>query len=238
MRFVMELLRPASRSFATPLRSKFCLPPLCLSGCLVPCNLFRAMFRIFTLLVFGVALSGQGHVVAWGGWKPITLASGQQIKIRPLMIDGRVKEYSTGTAHEITETLSVARRVFRLNNALPNKTEKDPDWVWQLGGWISVNSTSGHVAELKLPEFDPHNSEASWFQDYAAYCGATEDGNIHYMMVYQIGRRKPVLRKQLIGRSCPAPVWEKSPTRVTFDPPGGKKVSFDVHEGFAQVQAR
>lgn len=176
--------------------------------------------------------------MAWGSWKPISLDSGQQVKARALMIDGRVKEYSTGTTHQVTETLSVARRIFRLNNALPNEAVKDPQWIWQLGGWMSINSATGHVSELKLPEFDPHSSEASWFQDYAAYCGATEDGNVHYMMVYQMGRRKPVLRKELPGRSCPAPVWDKEPTRVTFAAPDGRKFSFAIHDGFAELKSK
>lgn len=192
----------------------------------------------FASLMIAATLAGQGHVVVWGAWKPITLVSGQQIKIRPLVIDGRVKEYSTGNFHQVTETLSVVRRVFRLNDALPNDASKDPQWVWQLDGWISVNSTTGHIAELKLPDFDPPTSEASWFQDYAAYCGATEETAMHYMMVFQIGRRKPVLRKELPGRSCPAPVWEKTPTRVTFEAPDGRKLSFAIQEGTAQLQSK
>ena len=179
-----------------------------------------------------------GHVVAWGAWKPITLVSGHQIRIRPLLIDGRTKEYSTGDPHQITETVSVARRVFRLNNALPNDAAKSPQWVWKLGGWMSINSATGHVAELKLPEFDPQNSEASWFQDYAAYCGAAEGGFVHYMMVFQLGLRKPVLKKELSGKSCLAPTWERDPTRVTFEPDGGRKMSFTIHDGIAELQSR
>jgi hypothetical protein len=195
------------------------------------------MSRILALLLLGAAMASQGHVVAWGGWKAVTLVSGQQIKVRPLVIDGRVKEYSTGDPHQVTETLSVARRVFRVNNALPNEAAKTPQWVWQLGGWMSITSTTGHVSELKLPEFDPHSSEASWFQDYAAYCGS-EEGYVHYMVVFQLGRRKPVLRKELSGRSCPAPAWQKDPTTVTFEPTGGNKVSFTIHDSSAELKSR
>lgn len=196
------------------------------------------MFRILSLFMVTATLAGQGHVVDWGAWKPITLVSGQQIKIRPVIIDGRIKEYSTGSVHQVTETLSVARRVFRLNNALPSETAKNPQWVWQLGAWMSINSTTGHVIDLKLPEFDPQSSEASWFQDYAAYCGATEDGNVHYMMVFQIGRRKPVLRKELPARSCPAPVWEREPTRVSFEALGARTLSFAINGSNVVLQSR
>jgi len=91
---------------------------------------------------------------------------------------------------------------------------------------------------LQLPEFDNHTSEASWFQDYAAYCGSGEDGNVHYMMVSQIGRRRPVLKKILSGRSCPAPLWERDPTRVTFETPTGGKLSFAVHDNVAEFQSK
>jgi hypothetical protein len=199
-------------------------------------HIFRAG-ALLLLLITG-AIAGQGHVVAWGTWKPITLLSGQQVKIRSLMIDGRVKEYSTGDSHEVTELLSVARRVFRLNNALPNEISKDPQWAWQLGGWMSINSATGRVSELKLPEFDNRSSVASWFQDYTAYCGSSEDGNVHYMVVSQIGRRRPVLKKILSGVSCPAPVWERDPTRVTFETPSGSKLSFAVHDNIAELQSK
>lgn len=193
------------------------------------------MSSIWALLLMAAAAS---HVVAWGAWKPITLVSGQRIRIRPLLIDGRTKEYSTGDSHQITETVAVARRVFRLNNALPSEPAKPPQWVWKLGGWISINSATGHVADLKLPEFDSESSETSWFQDYAAYCGAAEGGLVHYMMVFQLGRRKPVLKKELSGKSCPAPTWERDPTRVSFEPDGGRKLTFTIHNGVAELQSR
>lgn len=195
-------------------------------------DLHQAAFALLLL-----AAAGQGHVIAWGGWKPVTLLSGQQIKIRPLVIDGRVKEYSTGASHQITETLTVARRVFRINNALPNAAAKDPQWSWQLGGWMSINHTTGHVSDLKLPEFDSQSSEASWFQDYAAYCG-TAEGNVHYMLVFQVGRRKPVLKKAFPGSSCPAPAWDKDPTRVSFAAPDGRRLSFAIHGSMAELQPR
>lgn len=189
------------------------------------------------LFLAAAAGAGQGHVVAWGAWTSITLASGQQLKIRPILIDGRIKEYSTGAAHQVTENLWVARRVFRINNSLPEETSKRPQWAWQLGGWMTVNSNTGHISELNLPDFDPHTSEVTWFQDYAAYCGATEDATVHYMLVFQIGKRKPILKKELYGQSCTAPKWERDPSRVSFESAGGAKVSFLVHDGTAELQS-
>src|SRR5215471_9999844 len=130
------------------------------------------------------AVAAGGHIVVLGGATSVKAGSGQQIKVRPIVVDGRVKDYSTGTAHQVTENLFVVRRVSRINNALPNESPKHPLWAWDLGGWISVSSTSGRITELKLPDFDPHSSDASWFQDYAAYCGASEDKSVRYMVVF------------------------------------------------------
>ena len=185
----------------------------------------------------GAGASG-GHVVAWGSSTTIKLSSGQQVKVRPLVVDGRVKEYSTGPAHQVTDTLFVARRVFRINNALPGDPPKPAQWTWQLGGWMSISSTTGRVEELKLPEFDPQLSEASWFQDYAAYCGSSEETSVHYMVVFQLGKRKPALKKELYGQSCGAPRWERDPSRVTFESAGGAKVSFVIHDGIAELQSQ
>lgn len=199
--------------------------------------MFSCRQAAVVLLLVAAAIASQSHVVGWGAWTSITLTSGQQLKVRPIMIDGRVKEYSTGAAHQVTENVWVVRHVFRINNALPQEATKRPQWAWQLGGWLTVNSASGRVSELNLPDFDPHTSQVSWFQDYAAYCGATEDSSVHYMVVFQLGKRKPVLKKELYGQSCAAPQWEKDPSRVSFEPVGGTRVSFLVHDGSAELQS-
>ena len=184
------------------------------------------------------AVAAQGHVLGWGSWTSITLESGEKISVRPILMDGRVKDYSTGLPHQVTESLWVVRRAMRINNALPQDTSKRPLWTWQVGGWVSVNSSTGRISQLNLPAFDPHNSQVSWFQDYAAYCGATEDGSVHYMVVFELGKRKPALKKELYSQSCAAPTWEKDPSRVTFAPAGGTKVSFLVHDGSAELESR
>ena len=56
-------------------------------------------------------------------------------------------------------------------------------------------------------------------------------------MVAQLGRRKPILKKP-IGEpfaedspdsECPAPTWERQPTRVTFVPEQNEKITYAVH---------
>src|ERR1700741_1704651 len=105
------------------------------------------------------------HVIVFGKWISAKWpkATGTKmfdLKIRPLFVDTRLKEYTTGNAHELTDRLFVVRRAFRINDSLPGETA--PRWQWQRGGWLLVDRLTGHVAQLNLPEFDPFYSTASW----------------------------------------------------------------------------
>lgn len=185
----------------------------------------------------GVAAPRQ-HTVSFGAWRTASIASDsdlpEQVKVRDLLVDGRAREHVTGLPHDVTERIFVVRRAYRLNDSLPADAKK-PLWVWRLGGWISVDRLTGKITQLNLPAFDPDLSEASWYRDYAAYCGTSDDGNKAYLMVAQLGRRKPVLKKEFSGDSCPAPAWERKPSRVTFTN-GTEKTSFVVHARSAELQ--
>lgn len=179
------------------------------------------------------------HAITFGKWNSIhwTGPDGQgqfDLKVRALLVDTRVKEYTMGTPHELTDRLFVVRRAFRVNDALPG--EASARWQWQRGGWLLVDRLTERVAQLNLPEFDPFYSTASWYRDYVAYCGVSEDGKKLYAMVMQVGRRKPVLKKD-IGEpagddtpdsECPAPLWERSPARVSFRPDDTRKLMFSI----------
>jgi hypothetical protein len=139
------------------------------------------------------------HVITFGKWISAKWpnATGRKLldlKVRPLFVDTRLKEYTTGTPHELTDRLFVVRRAFRVNDALPTENGNAPRWQWQRGGWLLVDRLTGRVSQLSLPEFDPFYSTASWYRDYIAYCGVSEDGKKLYAVVAQIGRRKPILR--------------------------------------------
>lgn len=190
---------------------------------------------VVVALLVAACAAGQSHVVAFGRWEVVKLSSGEQVHIRGIYVDGRVKDHAAGATHEVTEDLFVARRIYQINNALAGEPARPGRWTWRLDGWISVNKSSGRITELNLPEFDPQNSDVSWYLDYAAYCGTSDDENAHYMMIFQLGRRKPILKKELYGQSCKAPVWERDPSRVTFQPPGGAQVRFVVHESSAEL---
>jgi hypothetical protein len=192
------------------------------------------------------------HVITFGKWISAKWpnATGQRLldlKVRPLFVDTRLKEYTTGTPHELTDRLFVVRRAFRVNDALPtensNVNANATRWQWQRGGWLLVDRVTGRVSQLNLPEFDPFYSTASWYRDYIAYCGVSEDGKKLYAVVAQVGRRKPILKKDAgepagtddPDSECPPPVWERTPMRVTFQPDDDQKLVFNIRSRVVDV---
>src|SRR5579862_933066 len=114
-------------------------------------------------------------------------ADEKELKIRALIVDGVVKEWTTGESHDVTDRSFVIRRALRLNDSLPgDKPAATGRWVWQRGPWILIDRSTGHVTALKLPDYDPGVSQVSWFRDYAAYCGLSASGKSLYAVVAQL----------------------------------------------------
>jgi hypothetical protein len=161
------------------------------------------------------------------------------LKIRALLVDGVLKEWTTGEAHDVTDRSFAVRRVIRLNDSLPG--DKLGHWVWQRGPWLLVDRVSGHIVALKLPDYDPGVSNVSWFRDYAAYCGVTASGKSLYAVVAQVAARKPALSKKLAAFDpenhpdpvCGPPEWQREPMRVTFHPAGKDAIGFELASGSA-----
>ena len=172
-------------------------------------------------------------------------AGEDSLRIRALIVDGALKEWTTGDAHDVTDRSFVVRRVIRLNDALPGdqagQAARQGHWVWQRGPWLLVDRVTGHVVPLRLPDYDPGVSQVSWFRDYGAYCGVTPSGKNLYGVVAQVAARKPVLAKKLesfdAGRSvdsaCASAEWQREPLRIVFHPAGKDAVSFDLVPGSA-----
>jgi len=212
----------------------------------------RKILPIFVTLCIVLLFAGskcaavpKPHVIAFGKWTAAKWpsATGQKLldlKVGPLFVDSRLKEYTAGTPHELTDRLFVVRCAFRVNDALPSENVNGsfgfnaPRGQWQRGGWLLVDRVTGRVSQLTLPEFDPFYSTASWYRDYIAYCGVSEDGQKLYAIVAQLGRRKPILKKDAgkpIGADdpdseCSAPVWERTPVKVTFQHGDEQKLAF------------
>jgi len=215
---------------------------------------FWIALPFFVALIHRSAASGasKAHSIAFGKWntvqgRPVPASDFRTgaadprpltLKIRPLLVDGRVKEFTLGPAHDVTDALFVVRRAFRVNDSLPQEAASPPHWQWQRGGWLLADRVTGHVSAINLPEFDAVYSAASWYRDYAAYCGVSDDGKKIFAIVAQIGRRRPALKKALDGpvisesaapdSACPAPTWQRSPARVTFEPASAPTQTFAV----------
>jgi hypothetical protein len=201
----------------------------------------HTLFCVFIAFLPAASAAPKPHVISFGKWTSVKYMGVVErdpldLKIRPLYVDARLKEYTTGPSHEVTDRLFVVQRVFRLNDSLPEESGGAPRWQWQRGGWLLVDRLTGHVAQVPLPDFDPFYSMSSWYRDYVAYCGISEDGRKLFAMVAQLGRRKPILRKpagevKLGDASDPVyspPVWQRAPTRVSFGSGQGEKITYAV----------
>jgi hypothetical protein len=178
-----------------------------------------------------------------------------------LLVDGVVKEWTTGEAHDVTDRSFVVRRVIKLNDSLPSDGSVTADktgdkatagvkpasarvanpWVWQRGPWLLVDRQTGHIVALKLPDYDPGVSQVVWFRDYGAYCGVTASGKSLYAMVAQVAARKALLAQKMSAfdsenhpePACGPSEWQREPLRVTFHPTGKEPMSFDIVPGSA-----
>ncbi len=208
---------------------------------------FVLLLCLSTLLTHLFAAAPKVHTVALGAVRRVPYTQPDatpeeksdetsSIKVRPLIVDDRQKDWTTGDAHDITDRTFAVRRALRINDALP--TDSAPRWIWQPGPWITVDRVTGHVTPLHLPNFDPVVSNAVWFRDYTAYCGtaSTTKGASLYVIVAQLGGRRPVVQK-LLGKwpqpnhfipVCQPAKWERLPLRVTMQPTGGEATTYDV----------
>ena len=216
----------------------------------------RIAFFLLLLIAVAHAAPRKAHIVVLGAAKRVHYSHAgdpagaqpgeQELQIRALIVDGALKEWTTGEAHDVTDRSFVIRRVLKLNDTLPGDAPaKAPaarqDWVWQRGPWLLVDRVIGRIAALHLPDYDPGVSQPTWFRDYAAYCGVTASGKSLYAVVAQVAARKALLRKKISafdadatsGPACAASEWQREPLRVTFHPSGKSAVSYDLVPGSA-----
>jgi hypothetical protein len=197
---------------------------------------------VFLLSTFSAQARTKPHVIAFGKLTAVKWFVGPNedkaldLKIRALYVDARLKEFTLGSPHDVTDRLFVVRRMFRVNDSLPEESAGTPRWHWQRGGWLLVDRVTGRISQISLPEYDAYYSTASWYRDYVAYCGVSDDGKKLYAIVAQLGRRKPILKKTLGDATgddmpdseCPAPGWDRQPVRVSFEPDENQKLTYSV----------
>lgn len=211
-----------------------------------------ASLSVFVLFfVLPAAATSKPHTVTLGKPVPVQLTVGMaedktvEITVRSLSVDGKVKEFTTGDTHDVTEHQFVVRRAYRVNDALPEDSRKTPRWIWRRGDWLLVDRRSGKITSVKLPDFDPLYSQVSWYRDYAAYCGIPSSGERVSAVVAEIGAKKPLYRKD-VGENamgddpdsnCSTPHWERQPARVTFFPRMSDKFTVTVSGRFVDMTA-
>src|SRR5271169_5133252 len=84
--------------------------------------------RVFLVLLFAAIASAatKPHVIGFGSPQPVKLYVGPSedkaidITVRALYVDTKLKEYTTGNPHDVTDRTFVVRRAFRINDALPD----------------------------------------------------------------------------------------------------------------------
>src|ERR1700692_4853406 len=137
---------PAWTKLAPPVTSNLVSQRL---SCLLSAMIFspsrlRKPVLLFVLVLLNqssaVAAASKPHILTFGKWatiqcspdsagtsegeKPLTL------RVRPLLVDARVKEFTFGAPHDVTDRLFVVRRAFRLNDSLPHEPASSPPWQW------------------------------------------------------------------------------------------------------------
>lgn len=210
------------------------------------------MKRLLVLIaLLNVGAFCKVHTLTFSPWQKVKLVTGDNedslydMWVRTLFVDARMREFTVGEPHDITDRLFVVRRAYRVNDTLPTDEAKHKVWRWQRGGWLLVDRVTGSVKQLALPEFDTYYSTASWFRDYVAYCGLSDNADKLYAMVVEVGRRKPVVKRALGApqtnnqpdSECAAPEWTRKPTSVTFSPTSKEKISFTVRGRLAEIQS-
>lgn len=216
-----------------------------------PCRMLRPCAGIAVILVF-TAISAAGatrvrakkpHYTALGAARTVPYSvegdpdgakpGETTLRVRPLVVNGIVKDWTTGEDHPITEWSFTVRGAIRMNDALP--TDSKEHWVWQRGPWLLVDKESGKITTLRLPDYSSAVSNVVWFRNYAAYCGLSPGGKTLYAIVTQVPARKPLVRQKLspwkaTGQmtACAPAVWQRDPLQVSFAPTGGTSVSFTL----------
>jgi hypothetical protein len=98
---------------------------------------FLAMAAALAAAPVASAAPRKAHTVVLGAVRRVpyskagdpagALAGENELKIRALLVDGTLKEWTTGDAHDVTDRSFVVRRAIRLNDALPNDSSSPSD---------------------------------------------------------------------------------------------------------------
>lgn len=182
------------------------------------------------------------HTVPYSPDPDAAAPTQSHLRVRALVVDGRIVDWTSGPTHQVTRTTYTVRQAIRVNDALP--TAKHDHWIWQLGAWLSVQRITGHVAVLHLPGFDPRVSQIVWFRDLAAYCGIRGGSKPQLTaLVARLAVRKAIIATKispwnpaqdpalLTTPACAPATWQLDPLRVSFQPTVGKPLAYSLIDG-------
>jgi len=168
------------------------------------------------LLVSVLHAASKSHVVTLGKWQTVKWVFGAsdgatlELKVPGILVDGNLKEYAVGQTHEVPRNGSWLAGHSASTTRLPVKIRRN-NGVGNAGGWLLVDRASGRISTVTLPLMDSFYSVYSvdtWYRDYVAYCGVSEDGRKVFAVVTQLGRRKPLsenMSKLPIPLKCRTP---------------------------------
>src|SRR6059058_6166403 len=100
-------------------RERFRLSRMKSPRMVVPCCLI-----VFLCCISASQAATKPKVVTFGRWMPVKYYAGAEettaleLKVRPLLVNGEIKEYTIGESHEVSERVFVVRQASRLNDAL------------------------------------------------------------------------------------------------------------------------
>src|SRR4051812_43493923 len=95
--------------------------------------------------LFAVPAMAKVHTITFSTWQKAKLVTGDNEEnlydmwVRTLFVDGRLREFTVGQPHEVTDRMFVVRRAYRVNDLLPSDPAGKKNWRWQRGGWLMVD---------------------------------------------------------------------------------------------------
>src|SRR5438270_13833898 len=115
----------------------------------------RLLATCMLLVLLCVVAPARTHVITFGKTLNVQWFVSPErslpIAVRPLYVDGKLREFTLGDAHDVTDGSFVVRRAYRINDYLPVDEKKVPNWKWQRGAWLLVNRRTGKVSAINLP---------------------------------------------------------------------------------------
>jgi hypothetical protein len=166
-----------------------------------------------------------------GAWERMKASKSLDLKVRGLYVDGRMKESMLGASHDVTARTFVVCRTFRENDNLPTETVS-PRWIWQRGGWRTVDRVSGHISSIAMPEFDHLLLGVQLVSGLSPTAGSrtTAKAVRHRILDGTSQKNFSASRMKMTCRirKCPPPTWERRPARVIFEADQDHKASYVV----------